>query len=59
MAVPIEDKTFEAQEMSVMRNAIINILTPSSVEMIMSYQVDSKKDQRPIQPELINKLNFS
>lgn len=56
---PIEDKTFRGYELIIMRNTIINILTTDSVNMIINYQVDSDKNQRPIQPDLINKHNFS
>lgn len=56
---PIEDKTFRGYELIIMRNTIINILTTDSVNMIINYQVDPDKDQRPIQPNLINKHNFS
>lgn len=59
MAGSVEDKTFEGQELMVMRNAIIDILSVDSVNMIINYQVDPHKDKRPIQPGLINKLNFS
>lgn len=56
--VPIEDKTFESQELLIMQNTLINILTLDSVYMIINYQLDPNKNQRPIQPGLINKLNF-
>ncbi|GEO57457.1 hypothetical protein [Companilactobacillus bobalius] len=56
---PIEDKTFRGYELIIMRNTIINILTTDSVNMIINYQVDPDKNQRPIQPNLINKHNFS
>ena len=56
---PIEDKTFRGYELIIMRNTIINILTTDSVNMIINYQVDPDKSQRPIQPNLINKHNFS
>ncbi|WP_153384426.1 hypothetical protein [Companilactobacillus halodurans] len=58
MAAPIEDKTFRGQELMIMKNAIVDILTINSVNMIINYQVDPDKDKRPIQPGLVNKLNF-
>lgn len=54
----IEDRTFRGFELLIMKNAIINILTTESVNMIINYQVDPNKDQRPIQPGLVNRLNF-
>ncbi|KRN97692.1 hypothetical protein [Companilactobacillus kimchiensis] len=59
MAAPIEDKTFSSQELMLMHESIVDILTINSVNMIINYQLDSDKDKRAIQPSLINKLNFS
>ncbi|WP_162894205.1 hypothetical protein [Companilactobacillus musae] len=56
--VPIEDKTFRGFELMIMKNAIVDILTTDSVNMIINYHVDPNKDKRPVQPSLINRLNF-
>ncbi|HIY91731.1 hypothetical protein [Companilactobacillus sp. HBUAS56275] len=56
---PIEDRTFRGYELTIMKNSIIDILTIDSVNMIINYQVAPDKNQRAIQPGLINKHNFS
>lgn len=58
METPIENSIFEIQKITAIRNELFEILTPQSVEMIVNYQLDPNRFERPIQPELNNRLIF-